>query len=227
MKSPLFLLCLSLLCMAPAFSQTNTNMTKLAHWDDNSLPVASPGGLDLQYSGCWGITVKGREYAVLGGAFHVLFFDITKPDQPKMVGKFEGKKNTIWREFKSYSNRIYAVSDGTDEGLMIFDMSEAHDTIYRTYWSNEFFNSAHTITLDTSSARIYLNGTNVAGQGMVILSLKNNPDKPELLSVIPQLQCGYIHDSYVRHDTLYASSGNNGYCVYDFRDATKPKFLAA
>ena len=110
--------------MAPAFSQTNTNMTKLAHWDDNSLPVASPGGLDLQYSGCWGITVKGREYAVLGGAFHVLFFDITKPDQPKMVGKFEGKKNTIWREFKSYSNRIYAVSDGTDEGLMIFDMSE-------------------------------------------------------------------------------------------------------
>lgn len=227
MKSLLFTLLLSAFAVAPAFAQPNFNMTQLAHWDDNTLPIASPGWLDLQYSGCWGIAVNGREYAVLGGAMHVLFFDITKPDQPRLIGKFAGKSATVWREFKSYKNRIYAVSDNTDEGLMIFDMHQAPDTVYRTYFSNEFFNSAHTITLDTTSGHIYLNGSNAASQGMIVLGVKNNPDKPELLSVVPTLQCGYIHDSYVRHDTLYASSGNNGYCVYDFSDLTKPKFLAA
>ena len=213
--------------VAPVFSQNALNMTRLGHWDDDTLPIASPGSLNLQYSGIWGMTVNGREIAVVGGALHVLFFDVTKPTEPKLIGKFAGHKPTIWREFKSYKNRVYAVSDGTDEGMMVFDMNKAPDNIVRTYYSNEFFNSSHTITLDTLSGRIYLNGTNAASQGSLVLSVKNNPDKPEVLAVIPNLQCGYIHDSYVRRDTLYASSGNNGYCIYDFRDYAQPKFLAA
>ncbi len=220
-----FLLCLALTTTISA--QSALNMTRLGQWDDDTLPLANPGGLNLQYSGIWGLTVNGREIAVVGGALHVLFFDVTKPTEPKLIGKFAGNKNTIWREFKSYKNRVYAVSDNTDEGLMIFDMSKAPETIVRTYWKNEFFNSSHTITLDTMSGRIYLNGTNVASQGSLLLTVRDNPDKPELLAVIPQLQCKYIHDSYVRGDTLYASSGNDGYCIYDMRDYTAPKFLAA
>lgn len=210
-------------------AQDSLNMVRLARWDDDSLPLANPGGLNLQYSGCWGLAIKGREYAVIGGARHVLFFDVTKPTQPKLVGKFEGTKTNIWREFKSYKNRLYAVSDQTTEGLMIFDLSNTPATgeVKQTYWSNEFFNAAHTITLDTLSGLIYLNGTNVASQGMLVLSVKNNPDKPELIANIQQLTCGYIHDSYVRRDTLYASSGYSGLCVYDFKDPKNPKFLAS
>ena len=219
----------SLLCLAltaTVSAQSALNITRLGHWDDDTLPIASPGSLNLQYSGIWGLTVNGREIAVVGGALHVLFFDVTKPTEPKLIGKFAGNKNTIWREFKSYKNRVYGVSDNTDEGLMIFDLSKP-DNIVRTYWKNEFFNSSHTITLDTVSGRIYLNGTNVASEGSVLLSVRDNPDKPELLAVVPDLQCKYIHDSYVRGDTLYASSGGNGYCIYDMRDYTAPKFLAA
>ena len=207
-------------------AQDSLNMVRLARWDDDTLPIASPGNLNLQYSGIWALTVKDREYAVIGGALHVLIFDVTQPTQPALVGKFAGNKNTIWREFKSYKNRVYAVSDNTDEGLMIFDLTNAPNNITRTYYSNEFFNSSHTITLDTISGRIYLNGTNVISNGSLVLSVKDNPDKPVLLAS-KALQCGYIHDSYVRNDTLYASSGNNGYCIYDFRDYNNPKFLAA
>lgn len=215
-------------CFAATLSAQNAlNITRLAHWDDDTLPIASPGSLNLQYSGCWGLAVNGHEIAILGGARHVLFFDVTNPAQTKLIGKFAGNKNTIWREFKSYKNRVYAVSDNTDEGLMVFDMSKAPETIVRTYYSNEYFNSSHTIALDTVSGRIYLNGCNASSQGMTVLSVKNNPDKPELLSHIPMLQCGYIHDSYVRGDTVYASSGNNGYCIYDFTDYDNPKFIAA
>lgn len=212
------------LCLAHLLvSQDSLNMTRLARWDDETLPISTYYG--IQYSGCWGIALDGREYAVLGGSAHVLFFDITDPVHPELVGKFTGTTaNTGWREFKSYKNRIYGVSDASTEGLMIFDMSQAPDTIIRTYFSNEFFNSAHTITLDTTSGRIYLNGTNVVNQGLLVLDVSQDPDKPVVLAA-ETLAGGYIHDSYVRNDTVYASSGYNGYYIYDFTDPQNPDSL--
>jgi len=219
---PIFLLAL----VPSLFAQDSLNMIRLAQWDDDSLPVASPGSLRVQYSGCWGLAVNGHEYAILGGARHVLIFDITTPTEPQLVGKFEGASNTVWREYKSYKNRVYGVSDATSEGLMIFDFSNAPDTIVRTYYSNEFFNSAHTITLDTTSGRIYLNGTNVANQGLLVLDVSQDPDQPVLLSAYGLIG-GYIHDSYVRNDTVYASSGFNGYYIYDYTDPLVPTPVAS
>ena len=219
---PIFLLAL----VPSLFAQVSLNMIRLAQWDDDSLPVASPGNLRVQYSGCWGLAVNGHEYAILGGARHVLIFDITTPTEPQLVGKFEGLSNTVWREFKSYKNRVYGVSDATMEGLMIFDFSNAPDTIVRTYFSNEFFNSSHTITLDTTSGRIYLNGTNVANQGLLVLDVSQDPDQPVLLSAYA-LTGGYIHDSYVRNDTVYASSGFTGYYIYDYTDPLAPTTVAS
>lgn len=205
-------------------AQGNYSFELLGHWDDNTLPIASPDYLKLQYSGCWGIAVNGREYAVVGGAEHVLFFDITEPTTPQLVGKFQGTTNTVWREFKSYKDRIYAVSDGTTEGLMIFDMSNAEDTIVRTYWSNEFFQSAHTITLDTTSGRIYLNG-GTATEGIIVLDISQNPDQPTFITHA-SFQGGGLHDSYVRNDTIYASSGFEGFYIYDMKNPLTPQLLA-
>lgn len=206
-------------------AQGNYSFELLGHWDDNTLPIASPDNLRLQYSGCWGIAVNGREYAVVGGAEHVLFFDVTEPTTPQLVGKFKGTANTVWREFKSYKNRIYAVSDGTTEGLMIFDMSHAEDTIVRTYWSNELFERAHTITLDTTSGRIYLNGGS-ATEGIMVLDISQNPDQPTFITHA-SFQGGGLHDSYVRNDTIYASSGYDGYYIYDMKNPLNPVLLAS
>ncbi len=212
------------ICLAQfLFAQDSLNITRLGQWDDDSLPIAYAYG--VQYSGCWGMALNGREYAVLGGAEHVMFFDITEPTQPDLIGKFAGTtNNTLWREFKSYKNRIYAVSDQTTEGLMIFDMSQAPDTVIRTYWSNEYFLRSHTITLDTSSGRIYLNGSNVAD--MVVLDVSQDPDSPVFVTAAT-VDGGYIHDSYVRNDTIYASSGSDGYYILDFTNPMQPKTLAS
>lgn len=227
MKKILLLLFLCSSSASVILGQTNLNMQLLARWDDDSLPIASPDNLNLQYSGCWGLAVNGHEIAVLGGARHLLFFDVTEPTQPQLIGKFAGTSTTVWREIKSYKDHVYAVSDNTSEGLMIFDLSQAPDTIRRTYWSNEFFNKAHTITLDTVSGRIYLNGTNVASQGLLVLDISQNPDQPTLLANADLSAFGgYIHDSYVRNDTIYASSGFDGYYIYDFKDASQPKLIA-
>lgn len=230
MKKLFFALIISAFALQFGQSQSLYEFSLLGKWDDDALPIASPNNLKLQYSGCWGLAVNGHEYAVIGGAEHVLFFDVTVPATPKLVGKFQGTANTVWREFKSYKNRIYAVSDGTTEGLMIFDLSHAEDTIVRTYWSNEFFEKAHTITLDTTSGRIYLNGGS-ATKGVIILDVSQNPDQPSFIShpLFPPIQQnpqGKLHDSYVRNDTLYASAGYDGYFVYDMKDANNPVLLA-
>jgi choice-of-anchor B domain-containing protein len=205
-------------------AQNNFNLKFLARWDDDSLPIASPNNLKLQYSSCWALAVKGREYAVVGGARHVLFFDVTRPTNPKLVGKFEGRSTVVPREFKAYQNRVYAVADGGKDGLMIFDLNNATDSITRTYWDTTYFRRIHTIALDTSSGRMYLNGGD-AGDGIMVFDLKQNPDTPALLAH-PIIPGGYVHDCYVRHDTVYASSGNDGLFVFDFKDPQNPKLLA-
>jgi choice-of-anchor B domain-containing protein len=206
----LFQICL----LNTTFSQAT--MTLLSHWDDETLPVASPNNLKLQYNSIWGHVANGHEIAILCNARFILFFDVTNPTQPEQIGKFEGSATTVWRELKSYKNRVYCVSDNTLEGLMIFDLTNAPDTIVQTYWSNEFFNSSHSIALDTASGHIYLNGSSAASSGMMILDVSQNPDQPTVLTNVT-LPGGYIHDSYVINDTLYASSGYSGLFVYDFK----------
>lgn len=224
MMKKIFVFAFLCLCSTASKSQNNFNLDLLGHWDDNTLPISSPNNLHLQYNSCWALAVNNREYAVIGGAAHVLFLDVTNPSQPTLAGKFQGRSLVVPREFKSYKNRVYAVADGGNDGLMIFDLSHAEDTIIRTYWDTTFFKKIHTIALDTSSGRIYLNGGN-AGNGIIVLDASQNPDAPTFLAH-PILPGGYVHDCYVRNDTVYASSGYEGYYVFDFKDPNNPILLA-
>ncbi len=214
--------------MAQTTAQTgNFNAEVLYHWDNDSLPVASPNNLKLQYSGCWGMAVNGHEYAVLGGAADILVFDVTDPQNSFLRVKFPRPNVTIWREFKSYKNRLYSVTDGVPEGLTIYDFSGAPDNIVQSYSSTEFFERSHTITLDTTSGNIYLNGGS-SGNGMIILNVKDNPDQPVLVAQVLELPGGGLHDSYVRNDTLYCSSGYGGYNILDFKtNPAAPVFIAS
>lgn len=201
-----------------------SGLTLLGHWDDDTLPVVSPNNLRFAFSGCWGLVVNGREIAVVGGARSILFFDVTEPSKPTLIGKFYGSATAL-HEVKSYRNRVYSAAGSGSEGLMIFDLSQAPDTIIRTYQSTEFCKYSHTITVDTSSGRLYLNGSDARGSGVVVLDISQNPDKPTLLSSV-DLPGGYVHDAYVRNDTFYVSSGYEGFYVFDFHDPLQPKLLA-
>ena len=101
------------------YGQGINNLTLLGHWDDDTLPVVSPNNLRYAFSGCWGLVVNGREIAVVGGARSILFFDVTVPETPKLIGKFYGSPNAL-HDVKSYRNRVYSVAGSGTKGLMIF-----------------------------------------------------------------------------------------------------------
>ncbi len=220
----IYLLAVSLFsAIASAQNPVAKNASLLSHWKPASDPALQWGY--IRYNSCWGhANPDGREYAILGGTDRIIFVDVTNPNQPKEVTTFLGAGPTVWREFKSYRNRIYAVADASFEGLQIFDMRQAPDTIIRTYYNNEFFGSSHTITMDTARGLIFLNS--VSGGCIKILDVSANPDKPIEIGKMNLVNCT-PHDSWYEDNKFFLSNGDNGLVIYDLSQSLlNPTLLA-
>ena len=219
MKKIYFLL-LSCFLAFNAIGQISKDMTLLAHWDADTFPYVYAG----QYSDIWGITAcGGTEIAVLGSTPYIHFFDITDVGNLKELAHFAGGGVSLWREFKSYKGRVYAVADQGNEGLIIFDVSNA-PTITKTNQTTQFTARTHMPFIDEKNGRLYLAGSSSQSGGLIVLDLTKDPDNPTLLASVP-LPGGYVHDLYVDNNIAYCSQGNNGLWVYDMNDPTNPILL--
>ncbi|MEM6965182.1 MAG: choice-of-anchor B family protein [Bacteroidota bacterium] len=225
----LAILLLTLAFYLTSFSQISSNMTLLGNWDVDTLPTAG----NVQYNDIWGyVDCAGNEYAIMGSASRVHFINVTDPSNPTEVASFAGGQTTVWRDMKTYKDRAYAVSDNTNEGLMIFDLSDLPNSVTMTYQSNDFWGRSHNIFIDEANGRLYSVGTDTRSGGVIILDLTNDPDNPTLLSSInlpanPNSGTGYVHDIYVRDNIAYASHGFLGYFIWDLNDPNVPVLLAS
>jgi choice-of-anchor B domain-containing protein len=221
-----FMLCAATLLVSSAVSAQNpvSNKTTLqSHWIPADLPAQQWNY--IHFNSCWGYAAPdGREYAILGGTDRIYFIDITNPANPVEVAVFPGNAPTVWREFKSFGNRIYAVADGSAEGMQIFDMTGAPNNIKRTYFSNAIFGSAHTITMDETKGIIFANS---AGSCIEVLDAKANPDAPVHLGTLKFPGCE-PHDTYFENGKLFVSNGNSGLFILDVAaDLLNPPVLAS
>jgi choice-of-anchor B domain-containing protein len=239
--------CLTLAGLAalasPAFPQVTTrNMALLSHRNDfpNGGSAAINGN---NYSACWSyIHGDGREYAVLGTAEGTAIYNVTDPAGSYLVGFIPGPATT-WREMKSYRNWIYVVTDLTGAGVQIIRMTDPEQPVLAATYAADF-TSAHTVSVDTTRALLFCNGTAGTGDlsdgnGMRILSLAD-PEAPVELSwwpggSIPIPHCDYVHDSVPFGNLLYASTfcsrtlpvSNGRVRVLDISDPTQPTEIAA
>ena len=204
-------------------------MTRLAQWDPPGM--TDHGG--LKYNDIWGyVDGSGNEYAIIGTPDSIVIIDVTNCGSPQRVYAYYGGPNTTWRDFKTYDDHLYAVCDICSEGLHIFDLSNLPTSVSHELTTTAFFNRAHNIFIDTSSALLYAVGTNTADEGMVILDLSADPANPSLEMNVHLDQENndpgnnyYIHDVYVRNDTAYASHGFLGYYVWDMTDLNNIELL--
>ena len=219
------------------------NITFLANRNDYP---AAPGGQN--YSACWSyIHGDGREYAVIGvnglssttGGTAV--YNVTNPAAPVQVGFIPGPQS-IWREFKSYRDWIYVVSEGfgAGRGLQIIRMSDPdHPVLAATYTAT--FVTAHTVAVDTARAILICNGTRTPdglATGMRILALNDpgigaSPESPVEITwwpggTIPVSTDNYVHDSVPVGNRLYCASIYPGIeRVLDFSDPAAPAQISA
>lgn len=188
-------------------------------------------------SDVWGWSDGEREYALLGllGAYTVV--DVTDPDN--IVQLFHATVDgptTFWRDIKTYGHYAYGVHDGpfgnqVSQGIAIMDLSYLPDSMpYIFYTDNGNLTEAHNIFIDEQGIA-YLAGHDRGGSGVLMLDIATDPLNP---TIVGQYQNGYVHDLFVRNDTLWtsdgSSSGPNGgkrYSAVDVSDKSNPQLLGS
>ena len=157
------------------------------------------------YSACWSyVHHDGREYAILGTTTGTSIVRLTNPANPVEVEFISGPPSD-WREMKQYRNWVYVCSEGagTGRGIQVISMENPDDPrLVKTYRTG--FDTAHTVTIDTTRAILYCNGTSI---GMVALSLAD-PENPSELGVFSDW---YVHDLHVRGTLGYAAAIQDGF----------------
>lgn len=214
----------SLRSAAQTYPHSNINL--VAKLD----PETQSGPWQRKYSGCWGwyqdSTTKGnnkvvskKEYAIVGSSTGTYFIDISTPATPVVRDYVGGKTGCTWRELKNYKNYCYVVSDDSKPNrFQIIDMQYLPDSVHVVHDDSVYFERSHTIWIDGD--KLYCGGvTAVTGvlTNMKVFSLAT-PTAPVLLRSLSQdyPTIGYVHDMFVRRDTVYASCGNQGLHVYKF-----------
>ncbi|MTB52247.1 choice-of-anchor B family protein [Lewinella sp. W8] len=217
------LLLFFLLLSSFAHAQQSDNMELLGTWTDASLPVSL-----VRFSDLWGYADGGREYALMGSRHYVHILDVTNPASISEIGRYNNDVNdgTIWRDIKTHQHYAYCVADQRTEGLQVIDLSNLPASASIIFQDNTNFHRAHNIYIDeaVSPAMLYVfgssGGTASRNSGIMVYSLAD-PANPSLVTGV-NLNGGYLHDGFVRNDTLYGNHGNNGLYVYDVSDANNP-----
>jgi choice-of-anchor B domain-containing protein len=174
-------------------------------------------------AGCWHyVDQQGTEYALVGTSKGLSIVDVSNPTQPVERFAVPGLSNN-WREVKTCGDYAYVSTEANNSGITIVNLSELPDTVYYKTWMGS---SPDTMILKSHALACTDNYLYVFGgtqSGAVICDLAD-PWNPVIKSVYKQQ---YIHDGYVRGDTLWASEIYQGqFSVIDVSDKTKPVVLA-
>ena len=197
------------------------NITLLAHWD-TAITAAEPV-YAIRYNSVWGWVdpQDNKEYAILGSSDGTYFIDVTNPSSPVVKDYVAGRRDScIWREYKTYGNYLYMVSDDqAPNSMQIINMSYLPDSVHVEYNNNNLVSRSHSIFIDEMNAKMYLNSVYLPNNGghsnMAVFDI-SNPVNPVLKRRLEQdyPSNDNVHDCYVRNDTSYASSSWSGLYIY-------------
>lgn len=182
------------------------------------------GNLDYtpELSDIWGyVDSAGREYAIVGLNDAVSIVDVTVPTNPVELHRIPGA-STIWRDMKTWGKYAYVTNEGGN-GLLIIDLSGLPGSINFVNRQPNNLVTAHNVFIDENGIA-YILGGNGANQGALMLDLNANPWNPP---IVGNYSLRYVHDAFVRNDTLWTAEINDGiFSVIDIRNKSNPIVMA-
>ncbi len=186
------------------FSYAQLNIDSLSHINYQQLHGANLNDV-------WGyVDELGNEYAIVGTSKGTSIVNVTNPSSPVEVFWLPGSES-IWRDPCVYGNYAYVTTEAED-GLQIIDLnplpqsSNLTSTLY-TGPTGANWQSAHTCFVDENGFA-YIFGANRGNGGTIILDVQTDPMNP---IEVGEFDSWYIHDGYVRNDTLYAAHIYDGF----------------
>lgn len=176
----------------------------------------------------WGyVDSNGTEYALVGRQDGFSVVSLADTLNPVQLYSDTGA-NTIWRDIKTWQNYAYVISEAP-EGLEIYDLSYLPDSVVKLdrYNGDQFtFQSGHNLFVD-ENGRLFIFGSAYVGGSFetIILDLSVDPENPVELGFYDS---SYLHDGYVRGDTLYGSAVNHGELhIINISDASNPTLVSS
>ncbi len=164
----------------------------------------------------------GNEYAIVGTYDGTSIVDVTNPAAPVEVQFVDGN-NSIWREVNTYGDHAYVVTEAGG-GLLCIDLSGLPGSVSYNYTDCGIgISSGHTVFCDENGI-VHVFGSNVGAGGDQMVDASVNPLNP---TFVGEVDDWYIHDGFVRGDTLWAGNIYNGwFSVWDISDKTSPLLMA-
>lgn len=188
----------------------------------------------------WGWTDPdtGNEYALMGLDNGVAFIDISNPNEAIYVGKLPtATTSSPWRDVKVYNNHAFVVSEASNHGMQVFDLTRLRTVtnppqIFNADARYTGFGSAHNIVINEDSGYAYPVGTTRSGPfsgGPLFINIQD-PKNP--LDEGGYGQDAYSHDAqvvtYNGPDPDYAGreiligSNENELAIVDVTDKDNP-----
>ena len=192
----------------------------------------------------WGWTdpETGKEYVISGLDDGTAFIDISNPEEPFFLGKLlTATENSSWRDIKVYKNHAFIVSEATDHGMQIFDLTQLRDVSSVQNFTADarltYFGSAHNIAINEISGFAYVIGSNRFQGGPIFIDI-NNPKNPNVIG--GYAGASYTHDAQIVNyqgpdvafqgkELFFGSNSdggdNNQVVIVDVTDKTTPQFI--
>ncbi|CAN5277892.1 hypothetical protein BH09BAC1_BH09BAC1_01610 [soil metagenome] len=203
-----FTVLLLLLVSITAFPQRN--MTLLSNLDYTP-----------ELSDIWGYAANGREYALVGLYNAVSIVDVTDPVNPVALHNIPGA-STVWRDLKTWGHYAYVTNEGGN-GLLVIDLAGLPATINSINRQPNGLTTAHNVFIDENGIA-YILGGNGANKGALMLNLNTDPWNPP---VVGNYSTRYVHDAFVRNDTLWTAEINDGiFSVVNVSNKSNPVVMA-
>ncbi len=181
------------------------------------LPVADIDGTNAAgviANDIWGWTdpQTDKEYALVGLSNGVAFVDVTNPTAPVYLGNLPthgDDAGRTWRGVKVYRNHLYVVSEITDHGMQVFDLTRLRNVTSPpvTFSETAHYNNlsrTHTIAVNEETGYAYLAGSRppatgrtvgvdtCGGRGLHVIDIRN-PAAPAFAGCVDE--DGYTHET--------------------------------
>jgi choice-of-anchor B domain-containing protein len=203
------------------------------------MPLAQIGGGTGNSIWGWTDPQTGKEYAIFGRSTGTSFVDISDPIRPVYLGNLPThSSSSLWRDMKVYRNRAYIVSEASNHGMQVFNLTQLRSvpnppvTFAETAHYKGMSNT-HTLGLNPQTGVAYAVGTNTCSGGLHMIDL-SNPEAPEFAGCYSG--DGYTHETqcviYVGPDVEHRdkeicfASNEDTLTIVDVTDKANPAQLS-
>ncbi len=207
-----------------------------------NIPLSTFGASEGNDSWGWTDPTTNKEYAIMCVNNGTVFVDITDTNNPKYLGKLPtATVNSSWRDVKVYKNHAFIVSEASNHGMQVFDLTRLRNVTSppATFTADKHFTefgSAHNIVINEDSGYAYPVGTSKTGiykGGPLFINIQD-PKNPK--SEGGWGTDNYSHDAQVVNyngpDSDYTGkeiligSNENEVVIVDITDKANPKNIS-